>query len=158
MRCPFCGAEDSSVLDSRPVEEGYAIRRRRQCVQCGRRFTTYERRETSTLLSVIKKDGSREPFDREKILSGLLRAIVKRPVTRERLEQLVNDVEMELLSSGESEVPAARIGELVLKRLRDVDQVAYVRFASVYREFETPDEFVKELEKLQPSESSEKSE
>lgn len=149
MRCPFCGAEDSSVLDSRPVEEGYAIRRRRQCVACARRFTTYERRETSALLSVVKKDGSREPYDREKILSGLLRAIVKRPVTRERLEQLVNDVEMELLSTGDAEVPSSRIGELVLKRLKDIDQVAYVRFASVYREFETPDEFMKELEKLQ---------
>lgn len=153
MRCPFCGEPDSSVLDSRPVEDGYTIRRRRQCPKCGRRFTTYERREASMLLTVVKKDGSREPFDREKLLRGLARATVKRPVSREKLDQIVNEVESELLARGESEVPYTLIGEIVLEKLKDIDLVAYIRFASVYREFESLDEFMKELQRLKKPES-----
>lgn len=149
MRCPFCGTEDTNVLDSRPVEENYTIRRRRACPSCEKRFTTYERRETSKLLTVVKKDGSREPFDRQKLLSGLSRAAVKRPVSREKLEEIVNHVESELLASGESEVKAQKIGELSLKRLKDIDLVAYIRFASVYREFKSVEEFTRELKRLQ---------
>lgn len=149
MRCPFCGEPDSSVLDSRPIEDGYTIRRRRECSKCGKRFTTYERREASMLLTVVKKDGSREPFDRGKLLKGLARSTVKRPVPREKLEKIVNEVESELLARGESEVPYTLIGELVLEKLRDVDLVAYIRFASVYREFENLNEFMKELQRLQ---------
>ena len=135
MRCSFCGYPDSKVLDSRPVEDGRSIRRRRECLSCGKRFTTYEREEETSLL-VVKRDGNREIFDKSKILAGLVRACDKRPVPVAVLEQLVLDVEKELKNSMEREVPAMRIGDMVMERLRAVDDVAYVRFASVYRKFE----------------------
>lgn len=151
MRCPFCGEQDTQVLDTRTVEEGYAIRRRRQCPKCNTRFTTYERREVGKL-TVIKKDGSREPYSREKIIDGLVIATRKRNVSREKIEEIVNRVENEILSEGEKEVSSRLIGELVLKHLREVDAVAYVRFASVYREFKDVDEFTEELKRLQSAE------
>lgn len=149
MRCPFCGAEDSSVLDSRPIEDGSTIRRRRSCADCKKRFTTYERRESGNLLTVVKKDGSREPFDRQKLLLGLSRATVKRPVSREELEKIINEVEAELLTQGESEINASLIGEKVLKKLKNIDLVAYIRFASVYKDFGDVYEFMEELKRLQ---------
>ncbi len=147
MRCSFCGHTDSKVLDSRPVEEGMAIRRRRECQNCGKRFTTYERMEETALL-VIKRDGSREIFDRSKILAGLMRACDKRPVTAATLEKLVGDIEKELKSSMEREIDAMRIGDMVMERLREVDDVAYVRFASVYRKFEDIETFKQEINKM----------
>ncbi len=156
MRCPFCGAADTQVLDTRTVEEGYTIRRRRQCGECGRRFTTYERREINKIITVIKKDGSREPFNRNKIVDGLLIATRKRPVSREKIEEIANMVESEILSEGEMEVSSMKIGEIVLKHLKDVDPVAYVRFASVYREFKDVEEFTEELNRLQKSDYSDR--
>lgn len=153
MRCPFCGAENTQVVDSRTVENGYSIRRRRECLKCGRRFTTYERREINKIITVIKKNGEREPFNREKIIDGLLIATRKRPVPREKIEEIANTVENEILSEGENEVSSKKIGELVLKYLKDVDPVAYVRFASVYREFKDVDEFTEELKRLQEKNS-----
>ncbi len=147
MRCSFCGHTDSKVLDSRPVEDGMAIRRRRECQNCGKRFTTYERMEETALL-VIKRDGSREIFDRSKILAGLMRACDKRPVTAATLEKLVGDIEKELKSSMEREIDAMRIGDMVMERLREVDDVAYVRFASVYRKFEDIETFKQEINKM----------
>lgn len=147
MRCSFCGHPDSKVLDSRPVEDGRSIRRRRECLSCGKRFTTYEREEETSLL-VVKRDGNREIFDKNKILAGLVRACDKRPVPAAVLEQLVLDVEKELKSSMEREVPAMRIGDMVMERLRAVDDVAYVRFASVYRKFEDVETFIQEIHKM----------
>ncbi|MDP2858974.1 MAG: transcriptional regulator NrdR [Bacillota bacterium] len=147
MKCPYCGYEDSRVLDSRPTEEGGAIRRRRECTACLRRFTTYERVEEIPLI-VIKKDGRREPFDRNKILSGLLKACEKRPVSLERLERLVNDVEREMRNSLKGEVESREIGEMAMNRLKEVDEIAYVRFASVYRQFKDVGKFLEELEVL----------
>ena len=147
MRCSFCGYPDSKVLDSRPVEEGRSIRRRRECLSCGKRFTTYEREEETSLL-VVKRDGNREIFDKSKILAGLVRACDKRPVPVAVLEQLVLDVEKELKNSMEREVPAMRIGDMVMERLRAVDDVAYVRFASVYRKFEDVETFIQEIHKM----------
>ena len=147
MRCSFCGYPDSKVLDSRPVEDGRSIRRRRECLSCGKRFTTYEREEETSLL-VVKRDGNREIFDKSKILAGLVRACDKRPVPVAVLEQLVLDVEKELKNSMEREVPAMRIGDMVMERLRSVDDVAYVRFASVYRRFKDIPTFMDELSKL----------
>lgn len=147
MRCSFCGYPDSKVLDSRPVEDGRSIRRRRECLSCGKRFTTYEREEETSLL-VVKRDGNREIFDKSKILAGLVRACDKRPVPVAVLEQLVLDVEKELKNSMEREVPAMRIGDMVMERLRVVDDVAYVRFASVYRKFEDVETFIQEIHKM----------
>ena len=147
MRCSFCGYPDSYVLDSRPVEDGRSIRRRRECLSCGKRFTTYEREEETSLL-VVKRDGNREIFDKSKILAGLVRACDKRPVPVAVLEQLVLDVEKELKNSMEREVPAMRIGDMVMERLRAVDDVAYVRFASVYRKFEDVETFIQEIHKM----------
>ena len=147
MRCSFCGYPDSKVLDSRPVEDGRSIRRRRECLSCGKRFTTYEREEETSLL-VVKRDGNREIFDKSKILAGLVRACDKRPVPVAVLEQLVLDVEKELKNSMEREVPAMRIGDMVMERLRSVDDVAYVRFASVYRKFEDVETFIQEKHKM----------
>ena len=147
MRCSFCGYPDSKVLDSRPVEDGRSIRRRRECLSCGKRFTTYEREEETSLL-VVKRDGNREIFDKSKILAGLVRACDKRPVSVAVLEQLVLDVEKELKNSMEREVPAMRIGDMVMERLRSVDDVAYVRFASVYRKFEDVETFIQEIHKM----------
>ncbi len=147
MRCSFCGYEDSKVLDSRPVEDGRSIRRRRECQRCGKRFTTYERVEEMSLL-VVKRDGSREIFDKNKILAGLVRACDKRPVPMSTLEDMVSDIEKELRNSMEKEVTAKQIGDMVMVRLRQVDDVAYVRFASVYRKFEDIETFMKEIHSM----------
>lgn len=148
MRCMFCGHDDSKVLDSRPVDEGRSIRRRRECLSCGKRFTTYERVEELPLV-VVKNDGSRELFDPNKILNGLLRACDKRAIPTSILENVVADVERELSNNLEREVSSKTIGELVIKRLRSIDQVAYVRFASVYRKFEDVSTFIDEIRALQ---------
>ncbi|HMM20378.1 MAG TPA: transcriptional regulator NrdR [Selenomonadales bacterium] len=147
MRCPFCGYGESKVIDSRAAEEGSSIRRRRECLQCMRRFTTYEMVEESPLM-VIKKDGRRELFDRSKLLSGLLRACEKRPVPLNVAEALIDKVEKEIRNSMEREVSSRLIGETVMRHLKDVDQVAYVRFASVYRQFADLNNFMQELEVL----------
>ena len=147
MRCSFCGYEDSKVLVSRPVEDGRSIRRRRECQRCGKRFTTYERVEEMSLL-VVKRDGSREIFDKNKILAGLVRACDKRPVPMSTLEDMVADIEKELRNSMEKEVTAKQIGDMVMVRLRQVDDVAYVRFASVYRKFEDIETFMKEIHSM----------
>lgn len=146
MRCPFCAGVDSQVLESRVVEEGQAIRRRRECAKCGKRFTTFEK-VRETVLWVIKKSGRREPFDREKVKRGILRAIQKRPVSLELVDEVVNDVERELLRKGTEEVPSRLIGNAVLKRLRKIDRVAWLRFASVYLEFEDMSDFEKLIDK-----------
>ncbi|RDV82916.1 transcriptional regulator NrdR [Ammonifex thiophilus] len=147
MRCPFCHFADTRVVDTRSANEGTAIRRRRECPRCGRRFTTFERVEELPLV-VIKKDGRRELFDRAKILSGCLRACHKRPVRREDLENLVDEVERELRNRLEPEIPSYVIGELVMEKLKRLDEVAYVRFASVYREFRDSYDFKEEIERL----------
>lgn len=147
MRCPNCGCDDSKVIDSRPSESHEAIRRRRVCTACGCRFTTYERREELPLV-VIKSDGRREPFDRQKIMRGLVAATVKRDLDVGQLDALIDSVENELRDGGITEVPSKRLGEMVLLHLRDIDDVAYVRFASVYREFKNLDEFSEELRRL----------
>lgn len=147
MRCPYCRHEDTKVLDSRATEEGASVRRRRACEHCKRRFTTYERWEESPLL-VVKKDGRREPFQRQKLLSGLVTACEKRPIPLRVLEDIVDDIERTLRQEGESEVTSRAIGEAVMERLRTVDGVAYVRFASVYREFRDITALLGEVEKL----------
>ena len=144
MKCPICGAPDSRVLDSRPVEDGASIRRRRECPVCAKRFTTYEMIETAPI-TVLKKDGSRELFDRHKLLTGIIRSCQKRPVD---VERVVSEIEGELVNSMLTEVSSRQIGELVMQKLREVDEVAYVRFASVYREFRDVDTFYAELEAL----------
>lgn len=147
MRCPFCGHHDSRVLDSRPAEEGGAIRRRRECPRCERRFTTFERVDLAPL-TVVKRDGRREPFDRAKILGGLLKARGKRPIPTGVLESLAAEVERSLRNLGDREVPSSQIGELVMERLRDVDEVAFVRFASEYRRFQDAESIVEEVARL----------
>jgi transcriptional repressor NrdR len=147
--CPFCRHDDTRVLDSRPTEEGSAIRRRRECAMCERRFTTYERVEETPLL-VVKKDGRREVFDRQKILRGIVTACEKRPVTLAQLESMVTALERELRDRGYDEVPSRVIGERVMEQLRALDPVAYVRFASVYREFADLEGFKELLERLSP--------
>ena len=144
MRCPFCGEKEDKVIDSRVSREGDVIRRRRECVECGRRFTTYERVE-EVLPLVVKKDGRRETFDRLKIMAGLKRACEKRPIPAEALDQLVDGIEARLQEEGRKEVPSREIGEAVMAALRALDPVAYVRFASVYREFRGVDEFTEAL-------------
>lgn len=156
MRCPYCGSTDSKVTDSRMTESGDAIRRRRECLSCSQRFTTFERLE-ETPITIIKKGGEREPFDRQKLLGGLLRATVKRHTSREQLEDLVSDIEADLRNQFRYEVTAKKLGDMILDRLRVLDKVAYVRFASVYREFQDIDEFTSELEKLQTSGSKRRS-
>ena len=147
MRCPYCNADDSKVIDSRPTEDGKAIRRRRECIQCGKRFTTYEKVE-ELMFMVVKRDGSRESFDRNKILNGIMRACQKRPVSVEQMEAIVDDVERGLNNMMEKEVSSSFIGEVVMDHLKDLDEVAYVRFASVYRQFKDVNTFVAEIEKL----------
>ncbi len=147
MRCPYCGHGEDRVVDSREVREGREVRRRRECLACQRRFTTYERLEALPSL-VVKRDGRREPFDREKLLSGLLKACQKRPVPRRALERIVEEVETEMARREEREMTTEAIGAIVIARLRELDQVAYVRFASVYRRFEDVDQFREELESL----------
>lgn len=147
MRCPFCGYEESKVIDSRPTDENERIRRRRECIQCGKRFTTYETIEDVPII-VIKKDRSREVFDRTKVLNGMLRACEKRPVTLTDLETAINDIETTLQSATDREVTSVRIGELIMEKLREIDEVAYVRFASVYKAFDSASSFIEEISKL----------
>lgn len=147
MKCPFCRADNDRVLDSRAAQDGFAIRRRRQCLDCKRRYTTYERVEEVTL-KVVKKDGTRMPFDRERIKSGLEKACWKRPVSDADIEGVVAQVEDDLYRTYDAEVPSDLIGEQIMNRLRELDQVAYVRFASVYREFKDVRDFVEELEPM----------
>jgi transcriptional repressor NrdR len=147
MRCPYCENRDTKVIDSRHTEEGHAIRRRRECEKCGKRFTTYEKIE-ETVLVVIKKDGSRETFDRNKILNGIIKACEKRPVALSEMEAAIDDIERGLNNMMEKEVKSTFIGELVMEKLRDLDEVAYVRFASVYRQFTDINTFINEIEKL----------
>ena len=147
MTCPYCGCEDSKVIDSRPTDEGERIRRRRECTKCGKRFTTYEIIETVPLI-VVTKDGTRESFDRVKLFNGLLRACEKRPVPVEVIEKAVTDIESQLQNSLEKEITSGKIGELAMEKLKDIDEVAYVRFASVYRQFKDVSTFVDEVTKL----------
>ena len=147
MKCPFCGEENTKVIDSRPSEDNTAIRRRRICDSCDKRFTTYEKVETIPLF-VIKKDNSRVQYDRSKIEGGIIRACHKRPVSAEQIESLVDKIESELLSGGEKEIESSRIGALVMDGIKELDEVAYVRFASVYREFKDVETFMDELKKM----------
>ena len=147
MRCPFCEAPDTKVIDSRPTEEGHAIRRRRECPECGKRFTTYEKVE-DVLFMVVKKDGSRESFDRNKILNSIAHACDKRKVSMEQMEEVVADIERGLNNMMEKEVSSEFIGEVVMDHLKDLDEVAYVRFASVYRQFKDVNTFIAEVERL----------
>lgn len=147
MKCPYCSYTDSKVIDSRPTEDGERIRRRRECLKCHMRFTTYEVIETVPLI-VIKKDDSREPFDRQKVLNAMLRACAKRPVSYEVLDHAVTSIEQTLLSSYDREVTSVRIGELTMQELKKIDEVAYVRFASVYQEFADVKSFFVELKRL----------
>ena len=146
MKCPYCGFSESKVVDSRPADEG-SIRRRRECLQCERRFTTYETVESLPMV-VVKKDGSRQSFDRRKVLGGMIRACEKRPVPLAELEKITAEIEQDLQNSMEREISTEAIGEKVMERLKSVDQVAYVRFASVYRQFKDIDTFMAELNKL----------
>ena len=148
MRCPVCRHTESRVIDSRPTPDGTSIRRRRECVSCGRRFTTYETIEYAPLM-VIKKDGSRQPFDREKILCGLMNACKKRLVTRAQMEGVIYAIESSLMSQIEQEVPSSVIGEMVLEQLKEVDEVAYIRFASVYQEFSDIQSFINAMNLLE---------
>ena len=147
MKCPFCCCEESKVIDSRPTDEGERIRRRRECLNCQKRFTTYEIIESLPLI-VIKRDKTREIFDREKLLNGLLRACQKRPVSVDTLENLVDEIEASLQNTLEREVTSEKIGAMVMDRLKDIDEVSYVRFASVYRQFKDINTFMEELNKL----------
>ena len=147
MKCPFCEAQDTKVVDSRPAEDGKAIRRRRECIACGKRFTTYEKVE-EMLFMVVKRDGSRESFDRNKILTGIMRACAQRPVTMDQMEEVASDIERRLNNMMEKEVSTQQIGEMVMDELKELDEVAYVRFASVYRQFKDVGTFIAEIEKL----------
>lgn len=147
MKCPFCGYEESKVIDSRPTDEGEKIRRRRECISCAKRFTTYEIIETVPIV-VVKKDKSRQAFDRVKLFNGMLRACEKRPVSIDQIEKVVTDIETELQNSLDREVTSVHIGELVMDKLKALDEVAYVRFASVYRQFKDINTFMDELTKL----------
>ncbi|MCI8304313.1 MAG: transcriptional repressor NrdR [Lawsonibacter sp.] len=147
MKCPYCAYLESKVVDSRPADEGASIRRRRECLSCHKRFTTYETMESLPLM-VVKKDGSRQSFDRNKVMGGIIRACEKRPVPYQAMEGLVTEIEQVLQNQMDREVSSAQIGELVMDRLKTLDEVAYVRFASVYREFKDIDTFLAELNKL----------
>ena len=148
MKCPFCGFEETKVLDSREIENGKVVRRRRECPKCGRRFTTYERIEDRPI-QVIKKNGSREMFDKQKIINGVLKACEKRNISIEQIERLANEVELKILEKHpDKQVTSKEIGKLVMKKLRKLDKVAYVRFASVYKNFEDVEKFLSELKKL----------
>jgi transcriptional repressor NrdR len=152
MRCPFCSATEDKVVDTRPSDNDQIIRRRRECVGCGRRFTTYERIE-EVLPLVIKKDGRREPYDRAKLMAGLKKACNKRPVAMETLEKTLDEIERSLQEMGEKEVPSTKIGDAVLAKLREIDEVAYVRFASVYLSFKDAGELMNEVQRLMRSKS-----
>ena len=147
MKCPYCGFEESKVIDSRPADEGERIRRRRECLKCGKRFTTHEVIETVPII-VVKRDKSREVFDRNKLTAGLLRACEKRPVSIDQIESMVDNIETQLQQSLDREVTSMAIGELTMEQLKNVDEVAYVRFASVYRQFKDINTFMEELNKL----------
>jgi transcriptional repressor NrdR len=147
MKCPYCGADDDRVLDSRPAHDGAAVRRRRECAKCASRFTTYEYVER-TPLQIVKRNGSREPYDRGKLLAGVMLACRKRPVSRETMERLVDAIEAHLGEEYRLEVPSQELGEMVLEKLSSLDPVAYVRFASVYRQFDSPEQFTAELQNL----------
>lgn len=146
MKCPFCGKDNTKVIDSRPTDDS-AIRRRRQCGACGKRFTTYEKVESMPLI-VIKKDNNREPYDREKLAAGIVRSCHKRPVSLTRINAMVDEIETQIYNMGEKEIPAKVIGEIVMEKLKDLDEVAYVRFASVYREFKDVNTFMAEIQKI----------
>ena len=147
MKCPYCSYTESKVIDSRPAEEGASIRRRRECLACQRRFTTYEIMERLPLV-VVKRDGSRQTFDKNKLIRSMLKACEKRSVALDELEQIANEIEQELQNALEREIPTSEVGELVMKRLKDLDEVAYVRFASVYRQFKDLNTFMEELTRL----------
>jgi transcriptional repressor NrdR len=149
MKCPHCGSLDDKVIDSRSLANGEAIRRRRECLSCGLRFTSYERIEEKPLM-VVKRDGRREPFERTKIERGLIRALEKRPISQMSIENFINEIEDEAaqLAKASNEITSGALGSMVLRRLYDLDKVAYIRFASVYRKYETPDEFISEIESL----------
>ena len=149
MKCPYCKYTESKVIDSRPTVDGESIRRRRICQQCGKRFTTYETIESRSLM-VIKKDGSRQQYDREKLMRGILKACQKRPVTKAQMDDLLSNIEKELYDQQEDEVSSMSIGEMVVERLIDIDEVAYIRFASVYRDFDDVDSFMAELKRIRP--------
>lgn len=144
MKCPFCNTPDTKVIDSRPSEDNSSIRRRRQCIKCNKRFTTYEKLETMPLM-VIKKDNTREPYDRSKIESGIIRSCHKRPVSAQQVESIVTEIENKVFNMEDREIPTTVIGEMVMEKLKDLDEVAYVRFASVYREFKDVNTFMDEI-------------
>ena len=146
MKCPYCGKEDTRVIDSRPTDDS-SIRRRRQCDECGKRFTTYEKVETLPLI-VVKKDNNREPYDREKIVAGIVRSCHKRPISMTQINDMVDDIEGQIFNMGEKEIPTTTIGSIVMDKLKDLDEVAYVRFASVYREFKDVNTFMDEIKKI----------
>ncbi len=150
MKCPFCSNPDTRVIDSRLTDSNDSVRRRRMCEKCGKRFTTYERLENQPI-AVIKKDNTRQPFDRNKILSGLIRACIKRNISTEVLNKIVDDIENEISNMSSNEIQSKEIGDLVLKRLKNLDKVAYIRFASVYKQFKTIRQFTRELSELQKS-------
>lgn len=152
MKCPFCGQENTRVIDSRPSDDNNAIRRRRQCDECSKRFTTYEKVETIPLV-VIKKDNNREPYDRTKIEAGVFRSCHKRPISVDQINKLVDEVETAIFNLEEREIPSSKIGEILMDRLKGFDPVAYVRFASVYREFKDVNTFMKEIKKILDSNS-----
>jgi transcriptional repressor NrdR len=154
MKCPYCGAEDNKVVDSRSGKDGKSVRRRRECLSCNRRFTTYEYVEKTPLM-VIKEDGREEPFDRQKLLMGIMTAAHKRPVTKAEIEKIVDEIEESLSDLGTLTVPSKRIGEEVMKHLKELDEVAYVRFASVYRDFKDKEQFLKEINGLKNSSEEE---
>jgi len=147
MKCPFCGNDEDRVIDSRPAEDGAAIRRRRECIRCNGRFTTYEKIETLPML-VVKKDGTREPYNQEKILGGLLKACEKRPVSNDQLMSILSFIENKIQGSANREISSRDIGELVMVKLKEIDEVAYVRFASVYRQFKDVNSFLNELNEM----------
>ncbi len=147
MKCPYCSATDTRVIDSRPAEDGNSIRRRRCCDECGKRFTTYEKVETIPLI-VIKKDNNREQYDRSKIESGILSACYKRPISAENIQKTIEKIEMEIFNREEKEIPTSVIGEIVMEKLKELDEVAYVRFASIYREFKDVNTFMSEIKKI----------
>lgn len=147
MRCPFCHHKDSKVLDSRATEEGASIRRRRECTKCSRRFTTYERLDQVPFM-IVKKDGRREAFSRDKILNGVLKACEKRPISPDQIEKMIDDIEKHVRNTTEREITSNEVGEIVMERLKELDEVAYVRFASVYRQFKDINSFMSELQQL----------
>ena len=147
MKCPYCGYLESKVIDTRPTEDGTSVRRRRECMECTKRYTTYEKVETLPIL-VIKKDNSREPFDKEKIISGLVRATQKRPVSMQQMQNIADDIERSISNRMMTEIPSDDIGNMVMERLKSVDEVAYVRFASVYRQFKDINTFFEEIKAL----------